>query len=83
MSPICEDCGADRRDVVKEDDDHPLWDWCAECFSTICEECMEEKGCCKVVPARSGLGIADRAKHGLPVRTTVPSRAGVEYGDNP
>lgn len=79
MADKCKRCGAERLDVVPGED-YPLWDWCGECYESLCEECMN-KGCCKVVPAFSGLGKAARKRYGLPTRTAVPSRAGVEYGE--
>lgn len=77
MADKCKGCGAERLDAVRGEE-YPLWDWCGECYESLCEDCMEE-GCCKVSPAFSGMGATTREKHGLPKRTRVPSRAGVEY----
>lgn len=49
----CERCGSSP---VGEFDLH---DYCAVCGQNLCKRCME-KGCCKNVPAKSGMEADDK-----------------------
>lgn len=52
IEKFCERCGASK----PRPDAGPFegLDYCAECSRDLCDACME-KGCCKHVPARSGM----------------------------
>lgn len=52
MEKKCEQCGA------KPKGEYELLDYCANCSKDLCPACME-KGCCKKVPAESGLAADD------------------------
>ncbi len=55
MDNSCERCGC-KPD--RGPDNYELFDYCAECSTNLCAECMKG-GCCGVTPAASGMEDGD------------------------